>query len=111
MPEGKTPSINLAGKLALSKVALDDARGEKILRLPALEAEIASAEPLAGKIHLSRVSLESPELVVRKDREGEINLLTLVAPAREKAEPARKTPKKETASPPAKIGGAGGQDR
>ncbi len=89
MPKGKPPSIKLAGSLALNNVALDDKQNQKILRLPALQVALASVEPLAADIHLSRVSLQSPEIVIRRDKEGGINLLNLLAPAKLK-KPAKK---------------------
>ncbi len=92
MPDGKVPSIKLAGTMALSKVVLDDARGEKILRLPAMQTDIASVEPLAGDIHISKIAIRSPELVIRKDVKGEINVLNLLPVNAQKKPDARKRP-------------------
>ncbi len=95
----KSPAIRLAGNVALNKVALDDRQDNKILRLPALNVALASVEPLIPDIHLSQVSIQAPELVVRRSKEGTLNLLTLVP--QEKQE--KKEEKKEkVAAPPEK---------
>jgi hypothetical protein len=78
MHKDKSPSIILAGSVALNKVALDDIQNNKILRLPALNVILASVEPLIPDIHLSLVSIQAPELVIRRSNEGTLNLLTLV---------------------------------
>lgn len=101
LPKGKPPSIKLAGSLALRNVALEDRQRQKILRLPALQVALASVEPLAADIHLSRVFIQSPEVVIRRDQGGGINLLNLLAPAKQN-KPAKRgkqesRPGKETA--------------
>jgi len=73
------PSLRLTGHTGLRNVAMDDLRGKKIIRLPAVRMEMANVEPLAAKIHLSRITVEEPELVIRRDRHGSINMLSLVA--------------------------------
>jgi len=73
------PSFILTGRAGLRDVAMDDLRGNKILRLPALRVELGKAEPLASKIHLSRITLKEPELIIRRDPDGNINLLGLIA--------------------------------
>ena len=84
MPQGTAPSIKLKGQLVLSKIILDDLQGEKILRLPTMQADLESVEPLAGDVHLSKFLIRSPDLVVRKSQKGEINLLNLVARSAQK---------------------------
>jgi len=88
MHKDKSPSIRLAGSVALNKVALDDRQNNKILRLPAMNVVLASVEPLVPDIHLSQISIQEPELVIRRSKAGELNLLTLVPPERkEKSAP------------------------
>ncbi|HUH66421.1 MAG TPA: DUF748 domain-containing protein, partial [Syntrophales bacterium] len=79
MHKDKPPSVKLAGDIALTKIALDDRQNKKILRVPALKVSLASVEPLVPDIHLSRIFVEKPEVAVVRDREGEINLLNLLA--------------------------------
>ncbi len=80
MAADNKPSVNLSGNVALKKIALDDVKGEKVLRLPLLSVDIAPSEPLASKIHIAKVSVQSPEVVVVRGKAGEVNLLNLITP-------------------------------
>lgn len=100
-PGGKPPEIKLAGTAALNRVALDDMQKRKILRIPSLTVAFASVEPLVPLVHLSRISMQSPEIVIRRNREGAINILNLLAeekkgrPEKKEAPPAKAEKKKE----------------
>jgi len=92
--EDKSPELKLTGQAVLRKVTLDDLQGNKILRLPALTVNIASVEPFTPSVHLSQITLDTPQLIVRRDKKGNINLLNLIAPDK----------KEEQAKPPAVQG-------
>lgn len=77
--KGKAPSFRLAGRLALSKIELEDLRKKKLLKIPALDFDIASLEPLVPAFHLAKVSIRSPEVLISRDRDGKINLANLLA--------------------------------
>ncbi|MDD3248782.1 MAG: DUF748 domain-containing protein [Smithellaceae bacterium] len=95
MPEKQAPELKLTGRADLKKVALDDLRGSKILRLPALSVNLASVQPLVPKVHLSEISLNGLQLAVRRSPKGEINLLKLIGTqAKAKPEKAAATKKK-----------------
>ncbi|HPC86252.1 MAG TPA: DUF748 domain-containing protein [Smithellaceae bacterium] len=78
MPQKQAPELKLTGRADLKQVSLDDLRGNKILRLPVLSANLASVQPLVPSVHLSEVSLDGLQLAVRRNPKGEINLLNLV---------------------------------
>jgi uncharacterized protein involved in outer membrane biogenesis len=90
VPKGKMPIVKLTGDIALRKIALDDGKKNKILRLPALNVTLASVDPLIPDIHLAKIFIDSPEIMVRRDKEGSINLLNLMAEEKpeKKKEPA-----------------------
>ena len=92
MHADKSPELKLTGKAALTKVALDDLQGNAILRLPALRVNLASVEPFVPKVHLAQIALDSPQLVVQRDKEGKINLLNLVGSAAKNERPSPKQP-------------------
>jgi flagellar motor protein MotB len=98
MYKDKSPSLVLSGNATLRKIILDDLQNNKILHLPSLSINMTSVEPLAPNIHLSEIAVQSPELVIRRDKQGEINLLNLI----QKQTPKEKTITKETAATPAK---------
>ncbi len=79
--ENKSPELKLSGQAALTKIAVDDLQGNALLRLPALRVNLTSVEPFVPSVHLAQIALEGPQLVVRRDKEGKINLLNLVGSA------------------------------
>ncbi len=95
MPQKQAPELNLTGRVDLKKVALDDLRGNKILRLPVLSVNLASVQPLVPKVHLSEVSLGGLQLAVRRSPKGEINLLHLVGTTVENKKPGKTSEKKK----------------
>ena len=98
MPEARPPALRLGGDVTLRNVAFDDPKGAAVIRLPSLRVDLAAVEPLVPDIHLAKVTLKSPEIAVRRDRDGRINLLNLT---RTTAKPAkREVPK---AAEPAKT--------
>jgi uncharacterized protein involved in outer membrane biogenesis len=91
----KAPSATIEGDVALKKLAIDDGQGKPVFRLPRLDVSVASAQPLVRKVHLAKIAIQSPELEVRRNRDGSFNLLSLL-PGQE--EP-KKEIKKETKTP------------
>jgi uncharacterized protein involved in outer membrane biogenesis len=71
-------SLTIEGNVALKKIAVDDEKDNALFRLPLLDVSIASSEPLSKIIHLSRVSVQSPELQIRRNEEGSVNLQSLL---------------------------------
>ena len=97
MPEKKSPHLQITGQAALRKLALDDLRGSKILRIPSLTVNLASVEPLVPHVHLSQIVLDNPQLLIRRDKKGNINLLNLVGPDKKPEPPAtQKKPADQT---------------
>ncbi len=105
--KGNSPVLILKGKTALREVVLQDLRKAPLLKFPSLTVDTADLEPLAGRIHLAKVALEAPEVNVRRNASGEINLLALV-PGKAKEEPKtegkKETPAAKAAPSPAKAG-------
>ena len=95
MYKDKSPSLVLSGNATLSKIILDDLQNNKILHLPSLSINMTSVEPLVPNIHLAEIAIQSPELVIRRDKQGEINLLNLIQKQTQK----EKTIAKETTAP------------
>jgi hypothetical protein len=85
-------TLSVKGDVGLRDLAVDDKGGKPVVRIPSLDLGLASVEPLVRKVHLAKVSLQSPELTVRREKSGTTNLETLLpkpAPAQPSAE---KTP-------------------
>ena len=88
-PKGKSPSLNISGDLALKKIAVDDLRQKPLLRLPRLEASIASAQPLVKAFHLKKISIQSLEAEVRRGPKGDLEIQSLIPKQEDKKAPAR----------------------
>ncbi len=83
----KKPSLTVSGDVSLKKMAIRDGKDEPFLQLPLLALSIAPSEPLSGIVHLSKISIQSPELALRRDKAGVLNALSLL-PAKEGTGPA-----------------------
>ncbi len=68
------PLFTLTGDVVFTKLAVHDATNKPILNLPALNITLHSVEPLAGKVHLAKVSIQSPEIMLRRDEQGVLNI-------------------------------------
>ncbi len=75
---------------------MDDGQKKPLLRLPLFGISIAPSDPLTRIIHLSKVSIQSPELEIRRDQKGNLNVSSLL-PEKKEAKP---TPQKATESAP-----------
>jgi len=87
----KKPSLTLTGNVSLKKIAVNDGLSKSLLRLPLFDIFIAPSEPISKIIHLSKVSIQSPELEIRRDEKGGLNVESLLPE------------KKETKSVPKKV--------
>jgi uncharacterized protein involved in outer membrane biogenesis len=76
-PPGKVPAVVVAGRTALKSVAANFPDGGPMLRLASVAAELAAIEPLAGRYEVARLSVVSPELWVRRDKDGQFALALL----------------------------------
>jgi uncharacterized protein involved in outer membrane biogenesis len=95
----KKSSLTVTGNVSLKKIAVDDQQNKPLLRLPLLDISIAPSEPLSKMIHLAKVSIQSPELEIRRDEKGTLNVLSLLPETKE----TKPTPKKEGESTPLSI--------
>ncbi len=90
--KGKPPTANTTGELTLKKIAVDDPRQNPLLRLPRLEASIASARPLLKSFHLKKISIHAPEAEIRRGPEGDLEIQTLIPKPEEEKTPVKSEP-------------------
>ena len=95
----KKPSLIVTGNVSLKKIAVDDEKKNPLLRLPLLDIFIAPSEPISKIIHLSKISIQSPELEIRRDEKGMVNVQSLL-PETKETKPA---PKKVEESTPLSL--------
>jgi len=68
------PMLSVTGEAAITKLDVRDVAKKPFLVLPALKVAINSVEPFAGKVHLGNVTIESPEINLLRDKEGNLNI-------------------------------------
>jgi uncharacterized protein involved in outer membrane biogenesis len=95
----KKPSITISGNVSLKKIAVDDGKNKPLLRLPLLDVSIAPSEPITKIIHISKISIQSPELEIRRDEKGVANVQILFPETKE----TRPAPKKVEESAPLSL--------
>ena len=87
----KPMAVTIQGDLAVKKLAVDDGEGKPVVRVPRLDVSIASLKLLDRMAHLTRVALHSPEIEIRRQPEGTINLLSFLPETGEKKKEDGKT--------------------
>ena len=98
-PLHERPTIRLSGRLVLREVKVDDLEKRPILRLPRAEMVAASLEPLGSSYHIASLTLTRPEVVLRRNRGGRLQVTDLIPGGKGKQEPARKKEKEDKAKP------------
>ncbi len=74
-PQGKEPSLILTGDVALTKLLINDGQDRPLVSIPALTLSLDPVEPFAKKVHLGKVSIQSPDVTLRRDKKGALNVL------------------------------------
>ncbi len=70
------PAVRITGQLQVDNMALQDAAGQPLLALKNLTLVAKDVQPLAGKVALESVILQAPQLQLRRNAAGQLNLLT-----------------------------------
>jgi uncharacterized protein involved in outer membrane biogenesis len=91
----KGPSLTVSGNVFLKKVTLDDEKKNPLFRLPLLEIGIAPSEPLKKVFHLSKISIQSPELNVQRNPKGALNIESFLLEEKGSPPPSKAEKKKE----------------
>ncbi|MCX5915851.1 MAG: DUF748 domain-containing protein, partial [Deltaproteobacteria bacterium] len=70
--------------------------GKPVFRLLRFDVSVASAQPFARTVHLAKITIQSPELEIRRNRDGSFNFESLLP---EKEETKKETKNKEDSTP------------
>ena len=79
----KKPSITIKGDTTLKDLVVDEQGKQRLLRIPMLQVSAASLEPLTSVYHFSKIAVSSPEVIIRRNKAGKLNLLSLIPPQKE----------------------------
>ena len=69
------PSLRVFGTVDVSGLKSVDAAGHEALAFDALQLQLADVRPLEQRVHLAQVTLAGPQMALRRDRQGRLNLL------------------------------------
>jgi len=100
----KGPAMEVTGIIGLRDIGLDDLENKPILRLSSLNIDLGTLKPLSNNFHIAKVILQSPEVAVKRGKDGKINLQSLVGeeakePTPKEATTTASTPRKDSGSP------------
>lgn len=76
--KGAAATLDVSGTAALKQLAVQEAKGDPLLKLKRLDLSVAAAEPFARKFRIDRVTLDAPEIHARVDRQGGVNWLSVL---------------------------------
>jgi uncharacterized protein involved in outer membrane biogenesis len=93
--KNKKTQLTVQGSLALKNLVVNDAKKKPFFKLPLLDVGIAPSEPLSQIIHLSKVSIQSPDVEVTRDAKGVLNVEALLPEEKKEKAGAKKTAKAE----------------
>lgn len=94
-PAGHPPSLWIKGDAALSRLGVTQRDGRPLLNLSRLEVPITGINVFNSQYSFGTVTLQRPEVFVRRDRDGRLNWMALAPPAR--------APEPAPGKPPAAI--------
>jgi Domain of Unknown Function (DUF748) len=91
----RSSTLGFAGRIAFDTIDVRDDAEKPLLRLPLLELVISSSDLISRKVRFSSIRVQSPELHLERDRDGRINLASLLP--RQKAGKTEEDRKREKA--------------
>ncbi|MCX5804736.1 MAG: DUF748 domain-containing protein [Proteobacteria bacterium] len=103
--KNKAPSLMVSGDIALKNFAIDDMTKKSLVNLLSIDIAIASCEPFLKSLHLSKFIIKGPELTLKRDEKGALNLISLIEEKKDGPKDAsynKKTPVKKPTKTPVK---------
>jgi len=76
--KGHGPDMELTGTMHLRDININDLKDEPIFRLSSAHIDLGSLRPLSNDFHITKITIYSPELLLQRDKNGAINLQSLV---------------------------------
>ena len=90
----KPSVLSVSGDIGIADFVLQEKTDAPLLNLPALDVVIDDVEVLAKQATLKSVKIQSPELHVSHNRDGTLNLTSLIAESKTEKAPEQKTDEK-----------------
>lgn len=98
------PALGVSGDIVVRNLVLNDADAKPFFKLPSLAVDIAPSNVMAKELKIASVRIDRPEVYVRTDAKGTMNVQRLVTPPKQPArnpapKPAPVAADKKPASP------------
>ncbi|HEY6368170.1 MAG TPA: DUF748 domain-containing protein [Candidatus Binatia bacterium] len=90
----KPAMLSISGNIGIKELRLQEQNDALLLNLPAFDVAIDTIEVFAQKASLKSVKVQSPELHVTRNRDGTLNLASLIAESKTEKAPEPKTKEK-----------------
>jgi hypothetical protein len=90
----KPSELSISGNFGIEKLILQEKTDVPILNLSSLDVAIETVEAFARKANLKSVKVTGPELHVTRNRDGTLNLTSLIAESKAEKAPEQKTDEK-----------------
>jgi hypothetical protein len=97
----KSPTLTVAGAVALSNVVITTLEDQPVFSLPLLDVQTELVDVFGKSAHLKSILIKNPDLRVKRERDGVINLTKLGLEPPSEATPA--PPPTETPTPESKT--------
>ncbi len=85
-------SLGVSGKLRAAGVKLDDYKARELFGLESVSVELDGARPLERDLRIASIELAAPQLSLRRDASGRVELLPIVAPTKGEVAPGPNLP-------------------
>jgi hypothetical protein len=73
----KDPSLELTGTMTIKDINLADEKKNPLFKVAVVDLDIASVKPLEDVVHLSRMNVQSPDVTMRRRKDGTIDVVTI----------------------------------
>lgn len=100
--KNQKPSLTVSGDLSLKKIFIEELGNKPLIRIPSLDLTLASLGPLINQFHLSRISIQSPEINILRKKDETLNIAALF-PEKNKQESVKVSPKEKEEEAPRLI--------
>jgi uncharacterized protein involved in outer membrane biogenesis len=90
----KPGELSISGNVGIKELKLQEKSDAPLLNLPSFDVVIDDVEIFAQKASLKSVKVQSPELHVTRNRDGTLNLTSLIAESKTEKAPEQKTDEK-----------------
>ncbi len=74
----KNPILSFSGRTSLKEIKITDRSDASLVNFPRIDISIISADLMTPHIHFSKIDVQSPEINVVLDKNGQLNLLSLM---------------------------------